>query len=220
MIQYVQTKFAYDEAEILRRLKIQEDTPAWIRATRNFSKLVELARENMEITACYSIRDNDLSLGAGDSVKEGCEKMVVAFATGSRRIGQTILRLMDEGHFMDSYVLNDLVNDVLFKCSEQMNLQIEARMRQEGLSLTESIFPGEKGVDLRYMETLMNTLKKEGEIPATLSSNYMISPEKSVLYAYGAGRGFAGVPVKHDCANCSFTTCFYRSSGRGGDAFQ
>ena len=210
MIRFVQTTFAYDKEEILRRLKIREGSPAWGRATKNFDKLVEIARENMTITACYSIRDNDLSLGEGDAVKEGCEKMIVAFATGSRQIGQAILRLMDDGQFMDSYVLNDLVNDVLFKCSEQMNLEIERRMRDEGLSLTEAIFPGERGVELRYMDTLMNALKQEGEIPATLSSNYMISPEKSVLYAYGAGRGFEGVPVKHDCANCTFTTCFYR----------
>lgn len=210
MVHFVDTTFAYDREAILRRLKIRPESPAGRHADRYFEELVALAREDMEVTACYCVRDNDLDLGVGNAVKEGCEKLVVGFASSSRRIMNTIIRLMDENRFIDSYLLNELVNDVLFKASEQMNLEIEHKLRGEGLSLSARISPGEQDVEMRYQETLMRVLKEEAEIPATLTENYMIDPEKSILYAYGAGSGIEGVPVKHDCANCTFTTCYYR----------
>ena len=210
MIYRVNTTFAYDRMAILRRLRISDDAPAGKYAAKHFDQLVEIARENVEITALYTIRENDLDLGSGNAVKDGCEKLAVAFASSTRRIMNVIIRLMDEGRFMDSYLLNELVNDVLFKASEQMNLEIEHRMAEEGLALTARISPGEQGVDMKHQETLMGALKAETELPATLTAGYMIDPEKSIMYAYGAGRGFAGVPVKHDCRTCTFTTCYYR----------
>jgi len=52
--------------------------------------------------------------------------------------------------------------------------------------LTKRYAPGDGYFELKYQETVLDALKKKVNIEANITEGYMIVPEKSLLYLYGA----------------------------------
>lgn len=45
-----------------------------------------------------------------------------------------------------------------------------------------------------------------------LTESYMLYPEKSMLYLFGADCSNPEISVEHDCGKCPNTSCFFRST--------
>lgn len=203
-------EISYEKEKIYRRLQIRENTPAYDYTENVFPSLLQLALENMELFLCYQMIP---SLSEGTfSLPEPCEKWVLCLVTCSERMNQTIQQKLDEGEYLEGYLLNDLANEILFNASNQMNCLIRREVQSMGLHLTRRYSPGEPPLDLAYQEELLQILGKEQPLPVTLNSHFMLHPEKSMLYLFGAASRPSSLSESLGCAECSSRNCPYAES--------
>ena len=90
---------------------------------------------------------------------------------------------------------------------------IAAAMKESSCHLTRRFSPGEQELDLEYQSVLLEAFHG---IPALshvrLTESYMLYPEKSMLYLFGADCSNPEISVEHDCSKCPNTSCFFRST--------
>ena len=115
----------------------------------------------------------------------------------------------DHDEFLEGYLINDLSNEILFNAYLEMNRRISDQLKAENLSLTHRFSPGEPPFDLVNQKKLLGLLQEKIDVPITLTSHYMLRPEKSMLYIFGAGRGIEQGSIEHNCATCSVRNCSY-----------
>jgi len=211
MKRFTAGSFRYDKDRIFKRLKIlPENENVYEYANGVFPQLETIARTEMELLCGYTVIPNTLELDSPEM--DSCDLLAVCLASCTDRIVNKIARMMEEGDFLEGYILNDLANDILFSASDDMNCQLYEEMKAMGYHLTSRFTPGENHLALEHQRTFLNVLKKRcPELPIQLTESYMLHPEKAMLYAYGGGKHLPDRSITHDCANCSNTNCFYRS---------
>ena len=208
MTHFVPETFEYDKARIYRRLKITADPSVLEYTEKVFPSLEAAARQELELLLCYTVVPNDLELGSPEL--DSCEKLAICYCGCSERIVARITAMMDEGLFLEGYVLNDLSNEILFNASEAMNGQIYRELRRQGYHLSTRFSPGENHLSMEHQAVFLTLLKREEDLPVALTEQYMLSPEKAMLYAYGAGSHLPDRPVEHNCAACPNVDCYLR----------
>ena len=203
--------FRYSKERIFRRLKIlPENENVYEYANEVFPRLEEIARAEVELLCGYTVIPNTLELDSPEM--DSCDLLAVCLAGCTDRIVNKVSAMMDEGEYLEGYILNDLANEILFNASDDMNCQLYEELRQQGYRLTSRFTPGENHLALEHQCTFLAILKeKKPDLPVTLTEHYMLQPEKAMLYAYGGGKHLPERSITHDCANCSNINCFYRS---------
>ena len=203
--------FRYSKERIFRRLKIlPENENVYEYANEVFPRLEEIARAEVELLCGYTVIPNTLELDSPEM--DSCDLLAVCLAGCTDRIVNKVSAMMDEGEYLEGYILNDLANEILFNASDDMNCQLYEELRQQGYRLTSRFTPGENHLALEHQRTFLAILKeKKPDLPVTLTEHYMLQPEKAMLYAYGGGKHLPERSITHDCANCSNINCFYRS---------
>lgn len=208
MTNFVNTEIEINKARVFKRLKIKEGTTAFVHCNEIFDALCSIAKSNMQMVNLYSVRDNSMHF----DIKEldDCQKIVLCFTSCNNKILDEIDALMEQEDYLEGYILNDIANEVLFNASRQMNLQIYNEIKSMGFNLTTQYSPGENNMCMEYQKDLLDALKEEIEIDAYLTDSYMINPEKSMLYVYGADKNIDDISIEHDCSKCSNKDCFFR----------
>ena len=203
--------FRYSKERIFQRLKIlPENENVYEYANEVFPRLEEIARAEVELLCGYTVIPNTLELDSPEM--DSCDLLAVCLAGCTDRIVNKVSAMMDEGEYLEGYILNDLANEILFNASDDMNCQLYEELRQQGYRLTSRFTPGENHLALEHQCTFLAILKeKKPDLPVTLTEHYMLQPEKAMLYAYGGGKHLPERSITHDCANCSNINCFYRS---------
>ena len=203
--------FRYSKERIFQRLKIlPENENVYEYANEVFPRLEEIARAEVELLCGYTVIPNTLELDSPEM--DSCDLLAVCLAWCTDRIVNKVSAMMDEGEYLEGYILNDLANEILFNASDDMNCQLYEELRQQGYRLTSRFTPGENHLALEHQRTFLAILKeKKPDLPVTLTEHYMLQPEKAMLYAYGGGKHLPERSITHDCANCSNINCFYRS---------
>lgn len=201
----------YDRSRIFRRLHIQPDTTAYRYAGAAFPALERTARQQLCMTHCYAVEEGAPPMGLPEV--DRCRYRITCLSTCSESITKAISQLIDQGDFLEGYLLNDLVNEMLFDGSEQMNRQIAAAMKESNCHLTRRFSPGEQELDLEYQSVLLDAFRGIPSLShVRLTESYMLYPEKSMLYLFGADFSNPEISVEHDCSKCPNTSCFFRST--------
>lgn len=210
MVEYIKTKFIYDKEKIFRQLHLKESENVTNYTHQVFPSLIQLAMHHLEITTCYSVQHNHFR-GILPGV-EDCQYVVLCCCSCSQKIDDLIERMLKEEEFLDGFLLNHISNEILFNASNQMNTQLEYTLLEKDIHLTRKQSPGSCGIDLEAQAILLNALKQETDLDITLTSNFMLAPEKSMLYYYGADSTIETHSTKHDCNSCDSTDCPYRDA--------
>ena len=175
--------------------------------------MVETAQQQLCMTHCYSVEEDAPPVGMPKV--DRCKYRITCLSTCSEAITKAIAKLLEQGDFLEGYILNDLANEMLFNASNQMNRQISAAMEEKGCHLTRRFSPGEQELGLEYQSVLLSAFH---DVPAVshvhLTESYMLYPEKSMLYLFGADHSNPEISVEHDCGKCPNTSCFFRLHGR------
>ncbi|KNZ43609.1 hypothetical protein [Acetobacterium bakii] len=208
MVVFTQTEFIYDKDRIFRQLHLKENENATKYTHQVFPKLIKLAKENLKITTCYSIRKNITHLNLPNI--DCCKYVVSCFCSCSNKINEVIEDLIQKNEFLDGFLLNHISNEILFNASNQMNTQLENTINYLGLRLTKRHSPGENNIDLQVQENILRNLKDETNLEVSLTENYMLEPEKSMLYYFGADSQIESHSTKHDCKTCDSINCPHR----------
>ena len=211
MVYFADITPKYDRERIFRRLHVEPDTNAYRYAQSVFPYLEEIAQQQLCMTHCYSVEEDAPPLGVPEV--DRCKYRITCLSTCSEGITKAIAKLLDQGDFLEGYILNDLVNEMLFNASDQMNRQISAAMAEKDCHLTRRLSPGEQELGLEYQSVLLSAFRDTPAVShVRLTESYMLYPEKSMLYLFGADPSNPEISVEHDCGKCPNTSCFFRST--------
>ncbi|MCI9121123.1 MAG: hypothetical protein HFG00_06310 [Oscillibacter sp.] len=214
MIEFANVTTEYDRERIFRRLHIEPGTHVYDYCVDAFPTLEETVRRDLRMYHCYAISQGEFQVGLPEV--DQCAYQVVCLSTCTEEILESIDALLKKGDFLEGYILNDLCNEILFNASNQMNREVDARLRSMGCHLTRRHSPGEGTLAIRYQSELLACFRSEPTLAhITLTDTYMLTPEKSMLYLYGADPALPWIPVEHDCSRCPNTTCMFRSVDAG-----
>lgn len=193
MVNKVDFNIEIDKQAILRDLKFVENTESYKNANEFFEELSEIIINKMKLRCLYSIIDKwDFPLN--EIIGSKTDKIVICFLSSDDKIGNVVNEYIKEGAYLKGYLLNEIATYVIFNTSNKLNEIIKDRLLEMGLVLRKRYSPGDDGLDLKYLQVLLDALKKEVPIDASLTENYMIIPEKSLLYFGGPRR--LGIIVK------------------------
>ncbi|WP_434311374.1 hypothetical protein [Hominifimenecus sp. rT4P-3] len=207
MLYYFTPEMVFHKEQVYHRLQIRENTRAFSYVESIFDEIQALALKSMDLLLCYRVFDSAPPLPS--SLIKPWKRWVVCLVSCSDRIFQAIQEKMDTGEYLEGYLLNDISNDVIFNASLQLNQHIQCQMEKEGFRLSRRFSPGEPPVELETQKKLLELLLEEDALPVTLNSHYMLQPEKSMLYLFGAGPGAAAEQDENRCASCSMQSCPY-----------
>ena len=212
MIEFANVTVQYSRSRIYRRLHVEAGTPVFDYAEGAFPGLVKAMEEHLHMENCYSILPRSLCIGVEDV--DNAQMQVACLSSCSAEIMDVITDMMDRGDYLEGYILNDLSNEVLFNASNQMNREIAAKMARQGCRLSRRYSPGEGGVELHCQMPLLEAFKGEPKLAhVRLTESFMLEPEKSMLYVFGADPSYPERSVEHDCSQCPNTSCFFRMEG-------
>lgn len=193
---------------LCKRLHIDGDGPVDIASREMLPGLEALAKENMGLSLWY--REGHFVTGIPEV--DDCEMQIVCLVSSSRKLEELLGQMAQRGDYLEGYLLNDLSNELLFQASNQLNRHLSEKYEAEGRFLTEKIFPGQGGVPLNRQDTLLRIMKEKEALPVEINDSFMLLPEKSMLYAFGADAKNEKRPWEHDCSWCDRVDCMFRSS--------
>ncbi len=205
----VVANISIDKNRVYRRLHIKDGTTAYDYTENVFETLCDIAKNTMEISNLYCIKDNNFSFGVEELDK--CEKIVFCYSSAANSIIDAIESFMEKDEYLESYILNDLSNEIIFNGSREMNNEIYNLTKSMGYNLTGRYSPGENEMSLELQEKVLKIFKDEFDVNAHLTENYMLYPEKSMLYFFGMDKNIPDVSIEHDCTKCQNISCFYRT---------
>ncbi|MDO4554190.1 MAG: hypothetical protein Q4B70_03480 [Lachnospiraceae bacterium] len=208
MIYFEHPKFELNMDKLCRRLRIDKDNESNESIRKQLPALRKIAEENTELKILYLEGDGYFKTGIEDV--DRCEKQLVCLCYTTEKILDLINGMMADGDFFEAYIINDMANEALFNASNRMNEHIFQKMKEEGRNLTEKYSPGEDGIPLEYQKDYLDLLLAETDLEVTINKSYMLIPEKTMMYTYGADTTNPEISVAHDCRKCSKTDCYFR----------
>lgn len=212
MVEFANVTVEYDRSRIFRRLHIEPGTTVYDYCEGIFPSLEEIVRQKLSMYHCYQVSRGEIRVGIPEV--DDSAYQVACLSTCTEEILKAVDSLLERGDFLEGYLLNDLSNEILFNASNQMNREIDARLRAAGCHLSCRYSPGEGALELRHQATLLARFRGEAVLGhIALTDTYMLTPEKSMLYLYGADPSLPWIPVEHDCSRCQNVTCIFRTAG-------
>lgn len=200
--------YELDVERLCRRLRIDGDGFSDRQSRDMIPALRKIAEENMEMRVWY--REGAKEFKTGIPQVDSCEKQVVCLMYASRKIGHIMEEMTENGDYLECYILNDLSNDLLFNASNQLNKFLTETYEKQEKCLTQKFFPGEGEVPLETQKTLLDIMKEKNNLEVEINDSFMLTPEKSMLYAFGADSANEKRSWEHDCSLCNRTECMFR----------
>ncbi|MEA4891063.1 MAG: hypothetical protein VB085_00665 [Peptococcaceae bacterium] len=209
MLEKVETHCCVEKEKIFRRLKVTGDSLAAQRSRQVFPQLLKLAESRVGLCCLYALLPNRWPLGEPEL--DCCSHLVFCFASLGEGLSGEIGAFFRQKEYLEGFILDHLGNEILFNASDEMNRVISLRLKEFGLKLSKRFSPGETGLDLPFQELILRELKSLGPVPCEINEHYMLKPEKSILYLFGADKDICESDIEHNCDLCPRTKCYFRT---------
>ncbi|MDP3388185.1 MAG: hypothetical protein Q8S24_13180 [Eubacteriales bacterium] len=193
---------------VLERIRVNESSRIYKKVNELYDGLIPLIEKLVDYQAVFAVEDN--CFGFEQPPLSDCDKIVFCYVTIGDKVCLEVSRMFENGQLLEGYLLNEMTNEVVMDATNQLYRQIKSLLKPIGLNLSKRFSPGECTLDMTYQSLIMDELKKSFEIRGTLTSAYMIDPEKSTLYVYGADPKQPDSDVDFDCSSCPSENCPYR----------
>lgn len=201
-------KIKIDEEQLYGRLHIDGDSPADRLARKLLPELKQMAEENMNLQMCYLTGKKAFETGIARA--DVCEEQIICLVYSDETIAMILEEMYKKEEYLEAWLFDSLLNLFLFRGAEQLTAQIEKMYEQKGFFLTEPLFPGDGEIPLLLQKNLLSLLKKEEYIPVEINDGYMLKPEKSLLFAFGAKKSMERQRNLHRCQQCRRKDCLFR----------
>ncbi|HBH12648.1 MAG: Uncharacterized protein XD91_1681 [Clostridiales bacterium 38_11] len=195
---------------VFERMRVNASSNIYKKVNELFEGLVPLIEKSVDYQAVFTVEDNHF--GFVQSPLSDCDKIVFCYVTIGERVCHEVNRMFEDGRLLEGYLLNEMTNEVVMDATNQLYGHIKGLLKPIGFNLSKRLSPGECTLDMTYQSLIMNELKKSFDIKGTLTSAYMINPEKSTLYLYGADPDQPDTDMDFDCGTCPSHSCPYRRS--------
>ncbi|MBV1756592.1 MAG: hypothetical protein KMY55_01990 [Dethiosulfatibacter sp.] len=200
--------FRVDKTMVFKRMRLKETSKVYEKMDLVFNRLLPELESLVDYQAVFLVKDNQFKLDQPQL--DDCEKMVFCYTTIGPFICDEITHLFDEKEMVDGYVMNEMANDLIMDLTNQLYDYIKITLKKDGYHLTKRFSPGECSLDLSLQAFIMDHLKEHFDIKGKLMSSYMINPEKSSLFVYGADTKIPELEKDFDCSECFSHNCPYK----------
>ena len=173
------------------------------------SVLWEEAKGKMNLSACYRMGGHAFSTGI--AAADACQMQIVCLVYVSDG-GENVIGREEEPDILDMYLLDVIGSEMLFRASEQLNAYLWRTFCEKRLFLTAPYFPGDDGIPLEVQKGLLEIIKQEEEVEVEIGSGMMLTPEKALLYVFGADRNNKRYVRGHHCRQCGRKDCSFRKN--------
>lgn len=197
------------------RHAVDEDTLLMIKDA--FSELEQIEQRravcrifDLEYADDARIRMGSLDICSQNLAKnlKGCSKVILMGTT----LGTEVDRLIRKTSIRDmakAVVLQACAAVLLEEYCDEVQLEKEKQMEQEGLYLRPRFSPGYGDFSIEYQRQLIRMLDSAKSIGLTLTDSCMMVPTKSVTALIGASK--MKLPChRQGCEICTKTDCSYR----------
>lgn len=195
---------------VFERMRVNQSSKIYKKVNELYERLIPVIEELVDYQAVFALEDNHF--GFYQHPLSDCDKIVFCFVTIGEGVCHEVNRMFEDGQLLEGYLLNEMTNEVVMDATNQLYRHIKSLLKPIGLNLSKRLSPGECTLDMTYQALIMEELKKSFDIKGTLTSAYMIDPEKSTLYLYGADSNQPDSDVDFDCGTCTSHNCPYRRS--------
>lgn len=208
MVYKLNIEHKIEKKKFFKKLHINDNTETYRNADDAFMELYDIIKNNMKLTALYSIVP---AFDLGYNKLDECEQYVICFISSKDDISSIVNDMMLSGNYLMGYLLYEMATDVIFNASNEMNNIIREKSKDLCCKLSERIAPGDGEIDMKHQKTILDFFKKELFVDAYLTDDYMIVPQKSLLYLYGLEKDTLNTEVMEDnCNMCINLNCKYR----------
>ena len=175
----------YNKSNVYERLHVEPGSAAWEYNEEIFPEVMSEIMERLRIHDCILIPDRRIMTGVEEI--DRAEKQVICMIA----IEQNVMDKMDEYladyDFPEAYLLDQMVNEILFNAGDDLSLAAEEAMKAEGLGVTQRYIPGDEPLPLGVQSQMLECLHGAEEAAVlSVSERGALRPEKSALYLFGA----------------------------------
>ncbi|MBN2285575.1 MAG: hypothetical protein JXQ26_10150 [Tissierellales bacterium] len=193
---------------IFERMRVSNTSNMYHKVSEIFDECLANIENLIHYQAVYLIEDNLHKINY-ESLRDS-EKVIYCFVTIGEDICTEINRIFDAKDYLKGYILNEIANEIVMDATDQLYFHIKNLVKKDDFNLSKRYSPGECSFDMSYQKTIFERLEKHFDIQASLTDAYMIYPEKSTLFVYGADKSFSDSAVDYDCSTCQSINCPYK----------
>ncbi len=193
---------------VFERMRVSQTSKIYHKVNQLYENLVPIVKQLVDYQAVYALEESTLVFE--DALLNDCTHHVFCFVTVGQPICDEVNRLFEVSNFLEGYILNEMANEVILDATNQLYAHLKTNLKAQGLILTKRYSPGECHLSMDYQKTILGVLQKYSSIQASLTSAFMIKPEKSTLFLYGADANITETDVDFDCKACPSLNCPYR----------
>ncbi len=179
----------YDKERVYERLHVEPGSAAWEYNEEIFPDVMKEILDRLRIHDCFLVPERRLVTGVEEI--DQAEKQVICMIA----IEQNVMDRMDEYladyDLPEAYLLDQMVNEILFNAGDDLSRAAEAAMRAEGLGTTRRYIPGDEPLPLDAQIQMLDCLKQVPEASVlSVSERGVLRPEKAALYLFGADAAY------------------------------
>ncbi len=179
----------YDKNSVYERLHVEPGSAAWEYNEEIFPDVMTEIMDRLHMHGCILVPDRRLTTGVEEL--DRAEKQVICMIA----IEQNVMDRMDEYladyDFPEAYLLDQMVNEILFNAGDDLSRAAEQAMRVEGLGMTGRYIPGDEPLPLETQTQMLECLRGVEEASVlSVSERGALRPEKSALYMFGADAAY------------------------------
>jgi len=193
---------------IYRQMKISKNSKIYEIIESKFDRCLMEIEERINFQNLIIVKKNSKDFGLKNIAF--CEKVVFCFSTIGKEIISWISNKFSDGEYVDGYIINEIANFYVMEATNQMYSYIKNELKKSEYNMTIRFSPGECGMPLWNQKIIMEELQKEFSVNGKLTESFMISPEKSILFFYGADRNIEELKIDFDCSKCNAKDCAYK----------
>lgn len=183
-----------DEKKILALMDCSEENPMFFELSEEIKLLEKDVKKVLTPFVCI-IECSILGLGEGYAVLLSLGKEISSFC------GQLLQQDMIKG-----MLVNCMADQVLFQMDDQMQKELITIAKKEGFGIKcrkEAL----SDFSIEYQRVLLELFGED--IPVTMTSGYVLDPEKSMILFFEKSEETDSFQTKHDCRKCKKTNCSY-----------
>jgi hypothetical protein len=205
---YLDFEYKVDKRRVINSVASYYDLPPSEIVDRRFKKLNKDLYDLIEAKGIFRLDEKPLSYNF--EVLEECDHIFFCAITLGDNSTKRVDELFNSGEIFDAVLLDSMASMLLFEYTRQLYYEILIKAREKKVGLTCRVSPGDGEIPLEYQRDILSRIGDAKKHGIFIERGFLLCPQKSMTFIYGAGRNINLVIKDHDCLRCNNINCSMR----------
>jgi uncharacterized 2Fe-2S/4Fe-4S cluster protein (DUF4445 family) len=134
--------------------------------------------------------------------KKGRDTFFYCIVTLGKEVDKQIDRYFNEKEYLKGYYLSCLCDWILYNASDELYKIIKEKYNKKSINISPRCNLESKE-ELKFQKKIVSLLNREYDTNIELTSKYMVTPLKTLIYYYRAGTHINNSMIDHSCNSCN-----------------